>query len=73
MKKILYDRGFSVAQIESFYQGWRDNFITQADIQFIASKGMNCIRVPMHYELFLSSTLRAARAEVAYGHRTYAS
>lgn len=73
MKKILYDRGFSAAEIDAFYESWRNNFITQSDIEFIASKGMNCIRIPLHYELFLSSTLRAARAEVAYGTRTYAS
>ncbi len=60
-KKILYDQGQSEAQVEAFYQSWRDNFITQADINWIADQGFNCVRIPMHYELFLTAAQRTVR------------
>ncbi|HYG39032.1 MAG TPA: cellulase family glycosylhydrolase [Cytophagales bacterium] len=64
MKKAYYDQGQSEAQVEAFYQSWRNNFITKADIDYIASLGFNTIRLPMHYELFLTSAQRSVRNSV---------
>ncbi len=35
-----------------FWQDFKDNYITRADIDFIASTGANPIRLPFHYKLF---------------------
>lgn len=35
-----------------FWQDFKDNYITRADIDFIASTGANTIRLPFHYKLF---------------------
>src|ERR1044072_2823982 len=62
IKKRLYDQGQSDAAVEAFYQSWRDNFITKADMSYLASLGFNCVRLPMHYELFLNNSQRAVRS-----------
>ncbi len=72
-KKGLYDQGISDADVETFYQSWRNNFITKADIDHIASLGFNCVRLPMHYELFLTGAQRAARNNVAHNSGNYNS
>jgi endoglucanase len=64
MKKKYFDAGQTEAQVESFYQSWRDNFITKADIDYIASLGFNAVRFPMHYEIFLTSAQRTWRNNV---------
>ena len=35
-----------------FWKAFKDNYITKADIDFIASTGANTIRLPFHYKLF---------------------
>lgn len=35
-----------------FWKAFKDNYITEADIEFIAATGANTIRVPFHYKLF---------------------
>ena len=35
-----------------FWTAFKDNYITKADIDFIASTGSNTIRLPFHYKLF---------------------
>lgn len=35
-----------------FWQNFKDNYITKADIDYIASTGANTIRLPFHYKLF---------------------
>lgn len=35
-----------------FWRTFKDNYVTEADIDFIASTGANTIRVPFHYKLF---------------------
>lgn len=35
-----------------FWKEFKDNYITEADIAFIASTGANTIRLPFHYKLF---------------------
>lgn len=64
MKKRYFDAGQTEAQVEAFYQSWRDNFITKADIDYIASQGFNAVRLPMHYELFLTGAQRTWRNNV---------
>lgn len=39
---------------DSFWRRFKENYITQADIDFIASTGANTIRIPFHYKLFTS-------------------
>jgi len=72
VKKVLYQAGLSDAAVERFYQQWRDNFITKADIDFIAQQGFNCIRLPLHYDLFLTPAQRAVRNGVIRGTVPYA-
>jgi endoglucanase len=67
VKKVLYQAGLSDAAVEKFYQQYRDNFITKADIDFIARQGFNCIRLPLHYDLFLTEAQRAVRNGVIRG------
>ena len=40
---------------DAFFQAWLENFVTQEDINLLASWGFNSIRLPMHYELFTYS------------------
>lgn len=40
---------------EIFYKTWRENYITEADVDSIKSWGFNSIRLPMHYNLFTLS------------------
>jgi endoglucanase len=72
VKKVLYQAGMSDAAVEKFYQQWRDNFVTKADIDFIAQQGFNCIRLPLHYDLFLTPAQRAMRNGVIRGTVPYA-
>tara|TARA_B100000965_G_scaffold63229_1_gene49030 strand:+ start:6093 stop:8762 length:2670 start_codon:yes stop_codon:yes gene_type:complete len=37
---------------DNFYNSWYENFITQADVDSLASYGFNSIRLPIHYDLF---------------------
>ena len=37
---------------DNFYNSWLENFITEADIDSLASYGYNSVRLPMHYNLF---------------------
>lgn len=37
-----------------FWKKFQDNYITQADIKFLKSTGMNSIRIPFNYKLFTS-------------------
>ena len=71
IKKGLYDQGVSDADVETFYQNWRNNFITKADIDYLASLGFNCLRMPMHYELFLTNAQRAVRNSVIHNSGNY--
>jgi len=71
VKKSLYDQGQSDAAVEAFYQSWRDNFITKADVDYMASLGFNSIRLPLHYDLFLTPAQRAVRNGVARNSSTY--
>ena len=37
---------------DSFWRNFQQNYITEADIAFIASTGANTLRLPFHYKLF---------------------
>jgi hypothetical protein len=54
-------------QAEAFYQAWRDNHTTKADIDAMARWGFNSVRLPMHYALY---TLPVAQEPVA-GEQTW--
>ncbi|GGF13069.1 hypothetical protein GCM10011383_25280 [Hymenobacter cavernae] len=57
-------RTMSEAEMEDFYRQYRANYITKADIDFLAKQGFNCVRLPFHYDLFLTAAQRHARTEV---------
>ena len=61
MKAQYLNEGIPIGIVENFYQSWRDNFITEADIEYIHSLGFNSVRLPLHYELFLTSSQRSVR------------
>jgi endoglucanase len=71
VKKGLFNQGQSDGQVENFYQQWRDNFFTKADIDYLKDKGFNCVRLPLHYELFLTASQRAVRTGVSKGTTSY--
>jgi aryl-phospho-beta-D-glucosidase BglC (GH1 family) len=71
IKKYLFSQNQSDGQVESFYQQWRDNFFTKADIDYLKDKGFNCVRLPLHYELFLTASQRAVRTGVSKGSTSY--
>lgn len=73
VKKTLYNAGMSDADVEAFYQSYRNNFITKPDIDYLASKGFNCVRLPLHYDLFLTPSQRAVRNSVLRGTTPYAA
>lgn len=54
-------------QADAFYQAWRDNHTTKADIDAMARWGFNSVRLPMHYALY---TLPLAQEPVA-GRQTW--
>ncbi|HYE56202.1 MAG TPA: cellulase family glycosylhydrolase [Chitinophagaceae bacterium] len=70
IKREMYLQGASPSEIESFFTGWRANNTTAADIAYLKSLGLNCIRLPMHYDLFLTAAQRAVRDNVAFGTTT---
>lgn len=71
VKQTLYNAGMSDAAVEAFYQSYRDNFVTKPDIDYLAAKGFNCVRLPLHYDLFLTPAQRAVRNGVLHGTTTY--
>jgi hypothetical protein len=50
--------------VEEFYRQFRAGFVTKADIDFVAQQGFNCVRLPFHYDLFLTQQQRRARTKV---------
>ena len=48
-----HDFGQILAQERlQFWQQYRDNYITEADIKFLHDTGFNSIRIPFHYKFF---------------------
>jgi endoglucanase len=50
-----FDRLLGPERAASFWQQYRDTYITQDDIRFIKSVGFNMVRVPLHYRLFMTA------------------
>lgn len=46
-----------------FWRAFKDNYITEKDIDFIVSTGANTIRVPFHYKLFTDEDYMGLTAE----------
>jgi len=42
-------------EAERFWQEYRERYITEDDVRFIARTGINSIRIPLHYQFFLSN------------------
>ena len=40
------------AAAKAFWRAFKDNYVTEADIAFVAATGANTVRVPFHYRLF---------------------
>lgn len=40
----------------AFWEKYLDNYITQEDIRYLKSSGMNSIRIPFHYKMFTSES-----------------
>jgi len=38
--------------VREFWKQFKDNYITRADIEYLASTGINTLRLPFHYKLF---------------------
>lgn len=39
-------------ETRKFWKAFKDNYITEADIAFVAATGSNTVRLPLHYKLF---------------------
>ena len=40
---------------ERFWQEYRERYVTEDDLRFMARTGINSIRIPLHYKFFLSN------------------
>ncbi len=49
------------ARADSFWKRYLDNYITKADIHYLASVGMNSLRIPFHYKLFTDEAYMGGR------------
>jgi endoglucanase len=47
-----FDELIGPQQAKTFWQQYRDVYITKADIDLLQSTGMNSVRVPIHYKFF---------------------
>jgi endoglucanase len=52
--------------LQELETAFRDNFITQADIQRMKSFGFNCVRVPFHYGLIEKKPFQYDKAGLGY-------
>lgn len=48
---------------DAFWREWRQVYITEDDIRFIAETGANTIRLPFHYKVFTTDPYLGARGE----------
>jgi len=46
--------------------GFRENFVTEQDLRWIARKGFNCVRVPFHYQLVWPFQAKRPARSVTY-------
>lgn len=45
-------RALGQEKYDFFFDKWLENFFTDKDAEFFASKGLNCLRVPFNYRHF---------------------
>jgi endoglucanase len=67
IKRDMHLNGASDTEIETFFANWRNNNTTSSDITYLKSLSLNCLRLPLHYDLFLTASQRAVRNNVIYG------
>ena len=48
---------------KDFWEKYLNSYVTEADIHYLKSTGMNCIRVPFNYRLFTNETYLGATDE----------
>lgn len=48
----MFRQAVGVDSTNDFWLAFKDNYVTESDIAFIASTGANTIRLPFHYKLF---------------------
>jgi endoglucanase len=49
-----FDRLLGPEKAAAFWKEYRDTYIAQDDIRFIASVGFNTVRIPLHWNLFMA-------------------
>ena len=49
-----FDRLLGPEKAAQFWKRYRDTYIAQDDIRFIASAGFNTVRIPLHWNLFMT-------------------
>jgi len=49
-----FDRLLGPQKASAFWKRYRDSYIARDDIQFIKSAGFNTVRIPLHWNLFMS-------------------
>ena len=49
-----FDRLLGPEKAAAFWKRYRDTYIAQDDIRFIASAGFNTVRIPLHWNLFMT-------------------
>ena len=52
MIDLLFKEAVGPDQTAEFWRQFKDNYVTKADIDFIAQQGANTIRLPFNYKLF---------------------
>ncbi|NTV29563.1 MAG: glycoside hydrolase family 5 protein [Candidatus Omnitrophica bacterium] len=65
-------RGLGEAAYAGLEKAFRDNFITEADIDRMRTFGFNCLRVPFHHRLVEARPFQYSRAGVGYLDRVMA-
>ena len=55
--RLLQSRGFTDEQIQTLYLSYAEHFITEKDVEYLASLGINCVRLPFWYRNFMDEDL----------------
>ena len=52
--ETLFNELIGPKDAENFWREYREKYITQEDVNFLARSGFNSVRVPLHYKFFLA-------------------
>ena len=55
--EVLRNRGFTEEQIKTLFMTYADNYVKEKDIKYLASLGVNCVRLPFWYRNFMDGDL----------------